>query len=160
MKGSEHTDAVLDRVLIERPWIIEDSKRAGRGRYARVYEYRKNVSLQVLYTPAKSGSPEALEVGLAFDDPSRAENTSNLSHYREQLDENESRLGLTLRDGDKGIYYYLTRFYPLASDPNATYEHATRLCVGILDLVLGGPEVQKHFRMKRDEHTKKYGASA
>src|SRR5688500_1754983 len=107
MKGSEHCDAVLDRVLAQRPWI-EDSKRAGRGRYARIFEYRKNVSLQVLYRPPKVSSPESLEVGLVFDDPSRGENTRNLQDYREQLGDYVGKLGLAQRDGDKGVYYYLT----------------------------------------------------
>lgn len=159
MKGSEHADAALDRVLVQRPWIVEDMKRAGNGRYARVFEYRKNVSLQVLYTPAKAGKVESIEVGLAFDDPKRAVNTSNLEDYREQLGDNESKLGLKQRDGDKGVYYYLTRTYPLIPNTPAAYDQATELCLAILDLVLGGPQVQKNFRHGRDEHAKKTGAT-
>lgn len=160
MRGSEHADAVLDRVLAERPWIAEDAKRAGKGRYARVYEYRKNVSLQVLFTSAKAGNPESLEVGLVFDDSTRAENTSNLADYREQLGDNESKLGLTLRDGDRAVYYYLTRSYPLVADAHAVHEQATRLCLAVLDLVLGGPEVRKGYKQGRDEHARKRGAGA
>src|SRR5690349_153447 len=125
MRGSEHADAVLDRVLAAQPWIVDDTKRAGRGRYARVFEYRKNVSLQLLYTQPKDGKPESLEVGLVFDDSSRNENTSNLADYREQLDSNEAKFGLSLRDGDTGVYYYLSRFIPLAPDPSLAYDQAT-----------------------------------
>ena len=32
MKDLEHADAVLDRVLGVHPWILDSSKRAGRGR--------------------------------------------------------------------------------------------------------------------------------
>lgn len=160
MKGSEHADAVLDRVLAARPWIVEDSKRAGRGRYARIFEYRKNVSLQVLFTQAKRGEAEAIEVGLVFDDATRAENTSNLNDYREQLSNEELKLGLKLRDGGKSFYYYLTKSYPLTPHVEAAYEQATHLCLAILDLVLGGHEVRKHYQQRRDADAKKYGATS
>jgi hypothetical protein len=156
MKGSEHADAVLDRVLARRPWIVDDSKAAGRGRYARIYEYRKNISLQVLHTPSKGKGSEALEVGLVFDDPSRSANTSNLEDYREQLGTNETKLGLTQRDGDKAVYYYLTRIISLTPDPSRAYEEATDLCVNILDLVLGGPQVRKLYRSGRDKYEKEH----
>jgi len=160
MKRSVDADAVLDRVLTIQPWIAEDCRRAGKGRYARVYEYRKNVSLQALYTAAKGGKPESLEVGFVFDDLSRDENTSNLADYQEQLGDNESKLGLKLRDGDRGGHYYLTRFFPLAPDANVAYEQATRLCLDILDLVLGGPEVRRFYQRGRDEYARKLGATS
>ena len=161
MRGSEHAEEVLTRVLAARPWIDpDDVQHAGRARYARAYKYASRVSLQILYTKATKTMPESLEVGLTFDDPGRAMNTSNLREYREQLGSAEMTFGLTLRDGEGAVYHYLSKFIPLGPSVEDAYAQATALCISILDLALGGRNVSAGYRSRREDYMKRHGKPA
>lgn len=147
MTGSEHINQVAQRVHAERKRLSELRSPSTSGRHICIWDYAANVKLQVLYTKQKRGTPDFVEVGLAFDHMVPSTNVDNVSAYRAQMGKAERELALSLREGLGGRARYLTHQFPLDGDVSTAYDKAAQLVLKILDLRLGGDGVRKLYDM-------------